>query len=83
MDIENYDQERLPSERLVFFLMATYGDGEPTDSATGFMEWLAGAAEGGEELCQVGGLQGGEREGVPVKQSLGELAWRPACDVCA
>ncbi|KAI8472971.1 MAG: NADPH-cytochrome P450 reductase [Monoraphidium minutum] len=46
IDIENYKAERrLPKERLVLFLMATYGDGEPTDNAADFYSWLCGEAE--------------------------------------
>ena len=45
----------------MFLLMATYGDGDPTDSATEFWTWLSEAAESGaqEELLQVGGRLGG------------------------
>jgi NADPH-ferrihemoprotein reductase len=41
IDIENYDHTaQLPSEKLVFLLMATYGDGDPVDSAIPFFDWL-------------------------------------------
>ena len=42
-DPEDYDFEKLdtiPSDRAVFFVMATYGEGEPTDNATALMEFL-------------------------------------------
>jgi sulfite reductase alpha subunit-like flavoprotein len=46
IDIENYKAERrLPKERLVLFLMATYGDGEPTDNAADFYCWISSEAE--------------------------------------
>ena len=48
LDIEQYDAPaQLPREKLAFLLMATYGDGDPTDSATDFWTWLSEAAEGG------------------------------------
>jgi NADPH-ferrihemoprotein reductase len=41
IDIENYVAPvRLAKEKLVLFLVATYGDGEPTDNAAEFMTWL-------------------------------------------
>jgi NADPH-ferrihemoprotein reductase len=56
VDVENYVAEKLPKEKLVFFLMATYGDGEPTDNAADFYNWLlAQAKESSMEapLCEV------------------------------
>lgn len=45
-DIEDYKWEAaLPDEGAAVFLMATYGDGEPTDSAADFYSWLVQAAE--------------------------------------
>lgn len=50
LDIENYNfAAKLPKEKLVILLMATYGDGDPTDSATDFWAWLSEAAEAGSE----------------------------------
>ena len=41
LDLEEYDSEDLPSEAApVIFLMATHGEGEPTDNAKPFYEWL-------------------------------------------
>lgn len=46
VDIENYKAEsRLTRERLVLFLMATYGDGEPTDNAADFYSWICNEVE--------------------------------------
>ena len=49
VDIEDYKaEEMLCQERLVFFLMATYGDGEPTDNAADFYNWLIKAGKEAE-----------------------------------
>lgn len=56
LDIEQYAAaKQLPREHMVFLLMATYGDGDPTDSATEFWTWLSEAADGGadDDLLQV------------------------------
>ncbi|GLI60603.1 hypothetical protein VaNZ11_002776 [Volvox africanus] len=50
-DVETYKAEqKLATEKLVLFCMATYGDGEPTDNAAVFYSWLlkeAKEVEGG------------------------------------
>jgi NADPH-ferrihemoprotein reductase len=48
-DIEDYDMDRLdrvPTNHLVVFVMATYGEGEPTDNATEFWNFLIADSEG-------------------------------------
>lgn len=41
VDLEDYDHEtELPNEKFVLFLLATFGEGEPTDSAVSFYEWI-------------------------------------------
>jgi NADPH-ferrihemoprotein reductase len=40
MDMVDYDPEELTEEKLVVFLIATYGEGEPTDNARDFYDWL-------------------------------------------
>ena len=53
-DLEEYKAEQqLASEGLAFFLMATYGDGEPTDNASEFYNWLIKAAGSGENACRL------------------------------
>lgn len=42
-DLEEYDFEDLdnfPEDKVAFFVMATYGEGEPTDNAVDFMEFM-------------------------------------------
>ncbi|OWZ00455.1 NADPH-cytochrome P450 reductase, partial [Phytophthora megakarya] len=41
IDLEDYDAaEKLKEEKLVIFVMATYGEGDPTDNAVDFMSFL-------------------------------------------
>lgn len=44
LNIENYKVALISSEQLLLFIMATYGDGEPTDDAAEFYNWLAAEA---------------------------------------
>lgn len=44
-DLEEYDYENLdkfPEDQVAFFVMATYGEGEPTDNAVEFWEFING-----------------------------------------
>lgn len=44
-DLEEYDFDNLdeiPSDKVVMFVLATYGEGEPTDNAVEFFEFLTG-----------------------------------------
>ena len=43
-DLEDYDfdnLDQLPSDKLIVFVLATYGEGEPTDNAVEFYEFLS------------------------------------------
>lgn len=41
LDLEEYDAvEMLAKEKCVIFVMATYGEGDPTDNAVPFIKWL-------------------------------------------
>jgi len=40
IDMEEYDPEDLATEDVVMFVIATYGEGEPTDNSREFYEWL-------------------------------------------
>jgi NADPH-ferrihemoprotein reductase len=44
-DLEDYDYENLdaiPNDKVVMFVLATYGEGEPTDNAVDFYEFISG-----------------------------------------
>ncbi|KAL8928898.1 MAG: hypothetical protein Q9172_000736 [Xanthocarpia lactea] len=44
-DLEDYDYENLdafPEDKLAIFVLATYGEGEPTDNAVDFFEFITG-----------------------------------------
>jgi len=40
IDLEDYDPDDIGEERCLVFLLATFGEGEPTDNATSFYEWI-------------------------------------------
>lgn len=44
-DVEFFDRETFSRQDVLFFIMATYGDGEPTDNAHDFVEWLSKTSE--------------------------------------
>lgn len=45
VDVEDLDPEQMGVENLMIFMLATYGDGEPTDNAFALDGWLQRAAE--------------------------------------
>lgn len=46
IDLEEYDAaEKLAREKCVIFVMATYGEGDPTDNAVPFIKWIKDAEE--------------------------------------
>ncbi|CAH0475040.1 unnamed protein product [Peronospora belbahrii] len=60
IDLENYNAtEKLKDEKLVIFVMATYGEGDPTDNAADFIKFL-------KHKEKVGGQQSLEHVGYTV-----------------
>lgn len=53
-DMVDFDPEELVDEKLVVFLVATYGEGEPTDNARDFYDWLK---DGSREKDLLNGVQ--------------------------
>jgi NADPH-ferrihemoprotein reductase len=62
-DLEDYDYENLddfPDDKVAFFVLATYGEGEPTDNAVEFYEFINGenpTFSKGEEEKPLGNLK--------------------------
>ena len=63
-DLEEYDFENLdqfPEDKVAIFVLATYGEGEPTDNAVEFYEFISGddvsfSEKGGKEEQPLGSL---------------------------
>jgi NADPH-ferrihemoprotein reductase len=52
-DAEEYHPHSIPDEKLIIFVVATYGEGEPTDSAKGLHEYLMDTAREPDEFSGV------------------------------
>lgn len=50
IDLIDFDVKQLKNCKLATFLMATHGEGDPTDNAKGFNEWIADSERSNEEL---------------------------------
>jgi len=58
-DLEDFDPESMKEPKLAIFLMATYGEGEPTDNAHKLHNWMKPAAEAdGGMTAEDGDLSG-------------------------
>jgi NADPH-ferrihemoprotein reductase len=91
IDIEEYDHEELCDEtNPIVLLMATNGEGEPTDNAIPFYQWAnseeRGVAELGDVKYAVFALGNTQYEhycfmGKWAHRRLGELGAQPLCEV--
>ncbi|KAL9094742.1 MAG: hypothetical protein Q9165_003013 [Trypethelium subeluteriae] len=53
-DLSEYEYDTfvsIPSSKLAIFLMSTYGEGDPSDNATAFLNWLK--SQSGKPLCNL------------------------------
>jgi NADPH-ferrihemoprotein reductase len=50
IDLIDFDPEYLQTLKLTIFVMATHGEGEPTDNSKTFNEWLSDPERTGQEL---------------------------------
>jgi len=58
VDLEDFDPETMKEPKLAIFLMATYGEGEPTDNAHKLHNWMKPAAEAeGGQVAEDGDLK--------------------------
>ena len=53
IDLEDYDPDDLSNKKLVIFLVATYGEGEPTDNAQEFYNWMISDERDDNELSNI------------------------------
>ena len=69
VDCEEFDaSKRLAAQGLVLFLVATYGDGEPTDNAADLYNWLLKAAGEAERNANAATTEGGEKKKLPLSE---------------
>jgi len=89
VDLEDYDNEDLPEETFALFLMATFGEGEPTDNAIPFWEYIM---EDGVDVSlddtkfAVFGLGNRQYEhfctiGIKLDQLLGKFGGQRVCEL--
>jgi len=57
VDLDDFDAEQLKTCEVAIFVLATYGEGEPTDNAAAFYKYLKDAVKDGEEAGQLKGLK--------------------------
>lgn len=53
IDLENYNVDDLSEEDLCVFMLATYGEGEPTDNARDFWSWINDESKSQDHLSKL------------------------------
>lgn len=56
MDLEDFEPNMMQSVKRALFLMATYGEGEPTDNATRFYKWIKPEKDEMDSAAEEGAL---------------------------
>lgn len=92
VDLETFEPEKLQATSLAIFLLATYGEGDPTDNAMAFSKWLRNEDDELSEQA-VGGLKYAvfglgstqyehyNKMGKVAHQRLQDLGARPVVDL--
>jgi len=52
-DIDEFDEEKFLENEYYIFVVSTYGEGDPTDSAIGFYEWMRGLEPSSGSLSKI------------------------------
>eukprot|EP01062_Namystynia_karyoxenos_P027987 TRINITY_DN212_c0_g3_i1.p1 TRINITY_DN212_c0_g3~~TRINITY_DN212_c0_g3_i1.p1 ORF type:complete len:664 (+),score=272.65 TRINITY_DN212_c0_g3_i1:99-2090(+) len=89
-DLLDYEADRLAEEKFVVFVVATYGEGEPTDTMKDFYTWLLDESRGQMETYSdvrfaVFGLGDSQYKhfcqmGVDIDRRCAELGMQRLCD---
>ena len=57
LDLEDFDPEEFVQLEHTMFMMATYGEGDPTDNSAEFMDWLKEKVDEGDNSTLLSGMK--------------------------